>query len=592
MSCACGRYAERTLTQACARGFFPIFVVAKIELKMKEELKEQTPETRSLNFLEEIIEADLASGKHGSILTRFPPEPNGYLHIGHAKSICLNFGLARKYGGKTNLRFDDTNPVKEDVEYVDSIKEDIKWLGFEWASEHYASDYFDQLYEWACELIRKGLAYVDDQSQEEIRRNRGTVSTPGVDSPYRNRSVEENLRLFQEMKEGKYADGEKVLRAKIDMAHPNMMFRDPLMYRIIHAHHHRTGDRWCIYPMYDYAHGQSDSLENITHSICTLEFDVHRPLYDWFIEKLGIFPSHQYEFARLNLTYTVMSKRKLLELVRNNFVRGWDDPRMPTICGIRRRGYTPESIRMFAEKVGVAKRDNVIDLSLLEWCIREDLNRRSNRYMGVINPLKVVITNWEEGKTDECFGALNPENPDGPKRMIPFGREIYIDRDDFMEEPPKKYFRLKPGGEVRLKYAYIIKCEEVVKDAEGNITELRCTYDPSSKPGAGEWRTVKGNIHWVPVREAVPVEVRLFDRLFTEPFMGSIPEGKDYKEYLNPDSLVVKKAFVEPALMKDDSGIAVQFERVGYFFKDPDSTEECPVFNRTVGLKDTFNVKK
>lgn len=558
---------------------------------MKEELIEPTAETRSLNFLEEIIESDLASGKCSSVLTRFPPEPNGYLHIGHAKSICLNFGLAKKYGGKTNLRFDDTNPVKEDVEYVDSIQEDIKWLGFEWAGVHYASDYFDQLYEWACELIRKGLAYVDDQSQEEIRKNRGTVSQPGVDSPYRNRSVEENLELFKNMKEGKYADGEKVLRAKIDMAHPNMMFRDPLMYRIIHAHHHRTGDKWCIYPMYDFAHGQSDSIENITHSICTLEFDVHRPLYDWFIEKLGIFPSHQYEFARLNLTYTVMSKRKLLELVRNNFVSGWDDPRMPTICGIRRRGYTPESIRMFAEKVGVAKRDNVIDLSLMEWCVRDDLNRRSNRYMAVLNPIKVVITNWEEGRTEECYAALNPENPEGEKRMIPFAKEIYIERDDFMENPPKKYFRLRPGGEVRLKYAYIIKCEEVIKDAEGNVTELRCTYDPTSKFGAGEWRTVKGNIHWVPAAYAKKIEVRLFDRLFTEPFMGSIPEGKDYKEYLNPDSLIVTSAYAEPALLEDKSGIAVQFERTGYFFKDKDSTEENPVFNRTVTLKDSFSKK-
>ncbi len=556
-----------------------------------KEVNEQTVEKKSLNFLEEIIESDLASGKCDGVLTRFPPEPNGYLHIGHAKSICLNFGLAKKYGGKTNLRFDDTNPVKEDVEYVDSIKEDIKWLGFEWAGEHYASDYFDQLYEWACQLIRKGLAYVDDQSQEEIRKNRGTVSEPGVDSPYRNRSVEENLELFQAMKDGKFKDGEKVLRAKIDMAHPNMMFRDPLMYRIVHAHHHRTGNKWCIYPMYDYAHGQSDSLEHITHSICTLEFDVHRPLYDWFIEKLGIFPSHQYEFARLNLTYTVMSKRKLLELVRNNFVSGWDDPRMPTICGIRRRGYTPESIRMFAEKVGVAKRDNVIDLSLLEWCVREDLNKRSNRYMAVLDTVRLVITNWEEGKVEECYGNVNPENPEAGKRVIPFSRELYIDRNDFMEEPPKKYFRLKPGGEVRLKYSYIIKCEEVVKDENGNIVEIRCTYDPDSKPGGEVWRTVKGNIHWVPVDRAKKIEVRLFDRLFTEPFMGSIPEGKDYKEYLNPESLVVKTAYAEPALMEDRSGIAVQFERVGYFVMDKDSTPENPVFNKTVSLKDGF-VKK
>ena len=555
-----------------------------------EELKntEAQAAERQLNFIEEIIENDLATGKHKSILTRFPPEPNGYLHIGHAKSICLNFGLAKKYGGKTNIRFDDTNPTKEDVEYVDSIKEDVKWLGFEWANEFYASDYFEQLYEWACELIRKGLAYVDDQSQEEIRAGRGTVSTPGTNSPYRDRSVEENLKLFQEMREGKYKEGEKVLRAKIDMAHPNMMFRDPLMYRINFSHHHRTGDKWCIYPMYDYAHGQSDSIENITHSICTLEFDVHRPLYDWFIEKLEIFPSHQYEFARLNLTYTVMSKRKLLELVKNNYVTGWDDPRMPTICGIRRRGYTPESIRLFAEKVGVAKRDNTIDLSLLEWCVREDLNKRSNRYMTVLDPVKLVITNWEKGKVEEFAAPLNPADPDGAKRIVPFTGELYIERDDFMEEPPKKYFRLKPGGEVRLKYSYIIKCEEVVKDENGNITEIRCTYDPTSKPGAGEWRSVKGTIHWVSVDHAKEVEVRLVDRLFTEPFMDSIPEGKDYKDYLNPDSMKIITGYAEPALLDDKSGIAVQFERLGYFVSDKDSTPEKAVFNKTTGLKDTF----
>lgn len=555
-----------------------------------EEIKnnEAQASERQLNFLEEIIESDLASGKHKSILTRFPPEPNGYLHIGHAKSICLNFGLAKKYGGKTNIRFDDTNPTKEDVEYVDSIKEDVKWLGFEWANEFYASDYFEQLYEWACDMIRKGLAYVDDQSQEEIRANRGTVSQPGVNSPYRDRSVEENLKLFQEMREGKYKEGEKVLRAKIDMAHPNMMFRDPLMYRINFSHHHRTGDKWCIYPMYDYAHGQSDSIEGITHSICTLEFDVHRPLYDWFIEKLEIFPSHQYEFARLNLTYTVMSKRKLLELVRNNFVTGWDDPRMPTICGIRRRGYTPESIRLFAEKVGVAKRDNTIDLSLLEWCVREDLNKRANRYMSVLDPVKLTITNWPEGQVEEFAAPLNPADPDGAKRIVPFTGELYIERDDFMEEPPKKYFRLKPGGEVRLKYSYIIKCEEVVKDENGNIIEIKCTYDPTSKPGAGEWRSVKGTIHWVSVQHAKEIEVRLVDRLFTEPFMDSIPEGKDYKDYLNPDSMRIVTGYAEPALLEDNSGIAVQFERLGYFIQDKDSTPEKPVFNKTTGLKDTF----
>lgn len=553
-----------------------------------EEVKNEVAQERQLNFIEEIVENDLATGKHESILTRFPPEPNGYLHIGHAKSICLNFGLAKKYGGKTNIRFDDTNPTKEDVEYVDSIKQDVKWLGFEWANEFYASDYFEQLYVWAQELIKKGLAYVDDQSQEEIRATRGTVNQPGINSPYRDRSVEENLRLFEEMRQGKYKEGEKVLRAKIDMAHPNMMFRDPLMYRINYSHHHRTGDKWCIYPMYDYAHGQSDSIEGITHSICTLEFDVHRPLYDWFIEKLEIFPSHQYEFARLNLTYTVMSKRKLLELVKNNYVRGWDDPRMPTICGIRRRGYTPESIRLFAEKVGVAKRDNTIDLSLLEWCVREDLNKRSNRYMTVLDPIKLVITNWEDGKVEEFQAPLNPADPDGPKRIVKFAKELYIERDDFMEEPPKKYFRLKPGGEVRMKYTYIIKCEEVVKDENGNIVEIRCTYDPTSKPGAGEWRSVKGTIHWVACSEAKEIEVRLVDRLFTEPFMDAIPEGTDYKDYLNPDSMNIITGYAEPALLEDNSGIAVQFERLGYFVKDQDSTPEKFVFNKTTGLKDTF----
>lgn len=556
---------------------------------MEENLKNNANE-RTLNFLEEIIENDLSSGKHQSIITRFPPEPNGYLHIGHAKSICLNFGLAQKYGGKTNLRFDDTNPVKEDTEYVDSIKQDINWLGFQWAEERYASDYFDQLYEWAIELIKKGLAYVDDQTQEEIRVGRGTVSQPGTNSPYRDRSVEENLKLFQEMKEGKYKEGEKVLRAKIDMSHPNMLFRDPLMYRIIHASHHRTGDKWCIYPMYDYAHGQCDSIENITHSICTLEFDVHRPLYDWFIDKLEIFPSHQYEFARLNLTYTVMSKRKLLELVRNNYVSGWDDPRMPTICGIRRRGYTPESIRLFAEKVGVAKRDNVIDLSLLEWCLREDLNKRANRYMTVLNPVKLVITNWEDGKVEYFDAPLNPENPDGPKRKVAFTKELYIEREDFMEDAPKKYFRLKPDGEVRLKYSYIIKCEEVIKDDAGNVVEIRCTYDPTSKPGAGPWRSVKGTIHWVSIEHSKEIEVRVFDRLFTEPYMGSIPEGEDYKNYLNPNSLEVKTGYAEEDLLKDSFEIGVQFERTGYFAKDPDSTPEKLVVNKTTGLKDSFKL--
>ncbi len=566
---------------------------------MEENVKKDVEEITQKNFLEEIIENDLASGKHTSVLTRFPPEPNGYLHIGHAKSICLNFGLAIKYGGKTNLRFDDTNPVKEDVEYVDSIKEDIEWLGFKWAQELYASDYFEQLYEWAIKLIKMKLAYVDDQSQEEIRLNRGTVSTPGTNSPYRERSVEENIDLFSRMRAGEFEEGSRVLRAKIDMANPNMLMRDPLLYRIIHAEHHRTGDKWCIYPMYDYAHGQCDSIENITHSICTLEFDVHRPLYDWFIEKLEIFPSHQYEFARLNLTYTVMSKRRLLELVKNNFVAGWDDPRMPTICGLRRRGYTPESIRAFAEKVGVAKRDNIIDLSLLEWCIREDLNRRSNRYMAVLDPVKLVITNWEEescsaateaehGRVEYCTAPLNPEDPNAGSRTIAFGKELYIEREDFMENPPKKYFRLFPGGEVRLKYGYIIKCEEVIKDASGQVTEIRCSYDPTTKPGQGEWRSVKGTIHWVSAHHYEKVEVRLYDRLFTQSDMGGIAEGEDYKNYLNPDSLIVKEALVEPGLLNDHSSIPVQFERNGYYFKDIDSSEGNLVFNKTTGLRSSF----
>ncbi|MBQ6437446.1 MAG: glutamine--tRNA ligase/YqeY domain fusion protein [Bacteroidales bacterium] len=544
-------------------------------------------EEKNLNFLEEIIEADLASGKCKTIKTRFPPEPNGYLHIGHAKSICLNFGLAQKYGGTTNLRFDDTNPVKEDTEYVDSIKEDIQWLGFQWANEFYASDYFDQLYEWAEVLIKKGLAYVDDQTQEEIRQNRGTVSQPGVESPWRNRSVEENLDLFRRMKAGEFPDGSRVLRAKIDMAHPNMLFRDPLMYRIIHADHHRTGSKWCIYPMYDYAHGESDSIENITHSICTLEFDVHRPLYDWFIEKLEIFPSHQYEFARLNLTHTVMSKRKMLELVKNGYVDGWDDPRMPTICGLRRRGYTPESIRAFAEKVGVAKRDNIIDLSLLEWCVRDDLNRRANRYMAVIDPVKLVIDNWKEGEVEWFNAPLNPEQPDGPFRRVPFTKEMYIERADFMEDAPKKYFRLKPDGEVRLKYTYIVKCVSYKKDAEGNVTEIHCTYDPTSKPGAGEWRSVKGTIHWASATHSEKIRVNIFDRLFTEEKMGELPEGVDYKQYLNPESLVVREeCYAEPDLLKDNSGIAVQFERLGYFFKDVKNGG----YNKVTGLKDTFKL--
>ena len=549
-------------------------------------------EPKKLNFLEEIIEEDLRSGKYESILTRFPPEPNGYLHLGHAKSLCINFGLAQKYGGKTNLRYDDTNPTKEDTEYVDAIKEDITWLGFKWAKELYASDYFDQLYEWAEQLIQRGLAYVDDQTVEEMRENRGTVETPGKDSPWRNRSVEENLTLFREMKAGKYADGEKVLRAKIDMAHPNMMFRDPILYRIKHAHHHRTGDKWCIYPMYDFTHGQCDSIEHITHSICTLEFDVHRPLYDWFIETLGIFPSHQYEFARLNLTYTLMSKRKLLELVQKGLVAGWDDPRMPTLCGVRRRGYTAEALKMFCDKIGVSKRDQLMDIQLLEWCVRQDLNARANRYMVVgDDPIKVTLTNWESGKVEWFDCPLNPAELEGATRKVPFTGELWIDRADFMEDAPKKFFRLKPGGEVRLKYTYIIQCNEVVKDADGKVVELKCTVDHSTRPGGGEWRSVKGTIHWVSCAYAKEIETRLYDRLFTLADMSQVPEDKDYKDFLNPESLIVSKGYAEPALLEDKSGIAVQFERVGYFYKDPDSTPEHPIFNKTVSLKDSFKVE-
>lgn len=543
---------------------------------------------RSLNFLEEIIEQSIANGET-RVHTRFPPEPNGYLHIGHAKSICLNFGLAEKYNGKCNLRFDDTNPVKEDVEYVDSIKEDVRWLGFNWAGEYYASDYFEQLYQWAVDLIKKGKAYVDDQNQEEIRQTRGTVTVPGTESPYRNRSVEENIGLFERMRAGEFADGEKVLRAKIDMAHPNMLMRDPIMYRIIHTEHHRTGNKWCIYPMYDYAHGESDSIEKITHSICTLEFDVHRPLYDWFIQELEIFPSHQYEFARLNLTYTIMSKRKLLQLVENKVVNGWDDPRMPTISAMRRRGYTPESVRAFADRVGVAKRDNIIDLGLLEFCVREDLNKKAERRMAVLNPLKVVITNYPEGKTESIECVNNPEDESAGKRTVPFGREIYIDRNDFMEEPPKKYFRLSPGKEVRLRYAYLIKCEDVIKDSDGNIIELHCTYDEESAGGSSsDGRRVKGVIHWVPVIGSIESEVRLYETLFRKEDPDDCEEGQTFLDYINPDSLKIQTALLEPSLSDASIGQQFQFERVGYFCKDIDSTVDKIIFNRTVTLKDTW----
>ena len=544
---------------------------------------------KSLNFLEEIIEESIANGL-SHVQTRFPPEPNGYLHIGHAKSICINFGLAKKYGGKCNLRFDDTNPVKEDTEYVDSIKRDIKWLGFDWAIERYASDYFDQLYDWAVVLIKKGLAYVDDQTQEEIRLNRGTVSEPGKPSPWRDRSVEENLDLFERMRAGEFADGAKVLRAKIDMAHPNMLFRDPIMYRILHTEHHRTGNKWCIYPMYDYAHGQSDSIEKISHSICTLEFDVHRPLYDWFIEALEIYPSHQYEFARLNLTYTMMSKRNLLKLVQEGAVMGWDDPRMPTICALRRKGYTPASVRAFAEMVGVAKRDNVIDLGKMEYCVREDLNKVAERRMAVLNPLKVVITNWEEGKVEMRKAVNNPENEEAGMREVPFSKVLYIERDDFMENPPKKYFRLSPGNEVRLRYSYLIKCDEVIKDEEGNVVELRCSYDPMSGEGSSsDGRRVKGVIHWVSAEHAVEAEIRLFNPLFKTEDPNDTSEGQtSWEDNLNPESLVVTKGYLEPALKDAPIGTTYQFERVGYFCPDTDSTAEHLVFNRTVTLKDSW----
>ena len=544
-------------------------------------------EEKSLNFIEEIVEADLQNGKYASIITRFPPEPNGYLHIGHAKSICLNFGLAKKYGGKTNLRFDDTNPVTEDTEYVESIKEDIRWLGFEWANELYASNYFEQLYRFAVILIEKGLAYVDDSTSDEIALQKGTPTTPGIRNKYADRTADENKRLFAEMRGSKYEDGSKVLRAKIDMASPNMLLRDPIIYRIKHAHHHRTGDDWCIYPMYDFAHGQSDSIEHITHSICTMEFVPHRDLYDWCIEKLDIFPSHQYEFARLNMTYTVMSKRKLLQLVNEGHVTGWDDPRMSTISGMRRRGYTAESIREFCDRIGVAKRENLIDVGLLEFCVREHLNRVALRRMVVFDPLKLVITNYPV--TEELLSSENnPEDPDSGHRSIPFSREIYIERDDFMEAPPKKYFRLAPGQMVRLKSAYIIKCEELVKDAAGTITEIHCTYLPESKSGSDTSGIhVKGTLHWVSVLHAVPVELRLYDRLFNIEDVGNA-EG-DFKEYINKNSLqVIPNAFAEPALLNDRAEDRYQFIRKGYFSLDKDSSSGKPVFNRTVTLKDAW----
>ncbi len=549
-------------------------------------------EEKSLNFLEEIIENHLAEGKYKEIHTRFPPEPNGYLHIGHASSICLNFGLAKKYNGKTNLRFDDTNPVTEDTEYVESIKYDIKWLsdaiGKTWDNEFYASDYFEQMYEFAVTLIKKGLAYVDDSTAEEIAATKGSTTEPGKNSPFRDRSTEENLQLFAEMREGKYKDGEKVLRAKIDMAHPNLLLRDPLMYRIKHAHHHRTGDAWCIYPMYDFAHGQSDSIEHITHSICTLEFIHHRPVYNWFIEKLEIFPSQQYEFARRNLTYTVMSKRKLLQLVNEKHVSGWDDPRMPTVSGMRRRGYPAQAIVNFCDTIGIAKRENITDIGLLEFHVREQLNKTANRVMAVLDPIKMVITNYPEGQTEELEGENNPEDLNGGSRKIPFSREVWIEREDFMEEPPKKFFRLGPGLMARLKHAYIVKCDDFVKDANGNITEIHCTYIPESKSGSDTSGIhVKGTIHWVNVATAKTAEIRLYDRLFKVENPSS--EEGDFKEYINDNSLEVLPAvYIEPALATATAGQQFQFLRKGYFSVDKDSTADKLVFNRTVGLKDTW----
>ena len=549
---------------------------------------------RTANFINAIIEEDLANGKNGKrVHTRFPPEPNGYLHIGHAKSICLNFGLAQQYNGLTNLRFDDTNPTKEDVEYVDSIKEDVQWLGFNWnGHELYASDYFEQLYEWAILIIKKGNAYVDDQTAEEISLKRGTVMKPGIESPNRNRSVEENLDLFTRMRNGEFLDGARVLRAKIDMAHPNMLMRDPLMYRIIHADHHRTGSDWCIYPMYDYAHGQSDYLEGITHSICTLEFEIHRPLYNWFLDQIAIdsYRPRQIEFSRLNLTYTVMSKRKLLRLVNDGLVNGWDDPRMPTICGLRRRGYTPESLRNFAEMIGVAKRDQLIEVSQLEYCLREDLNKKANRVMAVLNPLKVVITNFPEGHVEELEAVNNPEDPSAGSRKIYFTKELYIERDDFMEEPPKKFFRLAPGTEVRMRYGFFIRCTDVVKDASGNILELHCTYDPATRGGnSPDGRKVKGTIHWASVSHSIEAEVRLFDRLFINENPEDVPEGESFIDNLNPQSLtVLPKAYVEPGLASSQPLDSFQFERLGYFCTDYDSKPGKLVFNRIATLKDSW----
>jgi len=556
---------------------------------MAEEVN--SGENRSLNFMEQIVEEDLKV--NNKLITRFPPEPNGYLHIGHAKSICLNFGLAQQYGGVCNLRFDDTNPEKENTDYVTAIREDIKWLGFDWGErEFFASDYFDQLYEWAVALIKNGKAYVCELSAEQVSANRGTPQQPGVESPFRNRPVAESIELFEKMKNGEIAEGAMMLRAKIDMASPNMHMRDPVMYRIKHIAHHRTGTKWHIYPMYDFAHGQSDFIEGITNSFCTLEFEVHRPLYDWFLDQIveeGQMRPKQREFARLNLNYTVMSKRLLLELVEGNYVDGWDDPRMPTVSGLRRRGYTPESIRNFAAKVGVSKRENVIDVSLLEHCVREDLNKKASRRMAVLNPLKVVITNYPEGQSEELECVNNPEDESAGTRMVPFSKVLYIEQDDFMENPPRKFFRLGVGREVRLRYAYYITCQDVVKDEEGNIIELHCTYDPETKGGqSADNRKVKATLHWVSAEHAVETEVRLYDRLFSAEDPYDVEEGEDYKSNMNPDSLKIITAYSEPALAESKELDHVQFERIGYFCTDRSSTNEKPVFNRTVGLRDSW----
>ena len=556
------------------------------------ETASSTPENSvGLDFLHVRINQDNASGRFGrKVHTRFPPEPNGYLHIGHAKSICINFGLAQEYGGLCNLRFDDTNPVKEDTEYVDSIREDVHWLGGEWDDrEYYASNYFDQLYAFAEQLIRDGKAYVDSQSAEEIRASRGTLTQPGTESPYRNRSIEENLDLFHRMRGGEFADGEHVLRAKIDMASPNVVMRDPTLYRIRHAEHHRTGDKWCVYPMYDFTHCLSDSLEGITHSICTLEFVNNRELYDWVLDALNVYHPQQIEFARLGLTYTVLSKRKLIQLVKGGFVRGWDDPRMPTLCGMRRRGYTPEAIRDFCSRIGVARAENLVEYSLLEFCVREHLNAIAPRTMAVLDPIKVVIENYPEGQVEWFDMPFSQDGSVEGSRKVPFSRELYIERDDFREDPPKKFHRLFPGSEVRLRYAYYVTCKDVIKDADGNIVELRCTYDPESKGGATpDGRKIKGTIHWVSVPHAVSAEVRLYEHLFTSPTPGNTPEGVEFTDLLNPDSMRVVTAQVEPALAEFPAGSRVQFERLGYFCVDPDSKPGAPVFNRTVTLKDSW----